>query len=186
MTILGANLPVSGWTLAVLVVGGAVSLLAWRTVARLARWRPGATLGALVSLTVVVALTATPKGTQPTLGVAACIPYDWNDFVFNIFHTGGGSAGDVFNFLLMFPLTFSLLLATRRVWPSVILSLALPTAIEFLQTVLPGRDCAITDMLTNSGGALLGVLAGWGVELRSRRRHAEPGWQKSGRQSVGP
>ena len=130
---------------------------------------------------MVVALTATPKGTQPTLGVAACIPYDWNDFVFNIFHTGGGSAGDVFNFLLMFPLTFSLLLATRRVWPSVVLGLALPIAIEFLQTVLPGRSCAITDMLTNSGGALLGVLAGWIVEVRARRGTATPG-----RQSVGP
>ena len=185
MTILGANLPVSGWTLAVLIVGGAVSLLAWRTIARLTRWRASATLGALLSLTVVVALTMTPKGTQPTWGVAACLPNDWNNFVYNVLHTGGGSAGDIFNFLLMFPLAFSLLLATRRVWPSVLLSLALPTAIEFLQTVLPGRNCAITDMLTNSGGALLGVLAGWGVELRSRRS-AQPGRQKSERQSVGP
>jgi glycopeptide antibiotics resistance protein len=186
VTILGANLPASGWTLAVLVVGGAISLLAWRTVARLARWRPGATLGALLSLTVVVALTLTPKGTQPTLGVAACIPYDWHDFVYNVFHTGGGSAGDVFNFVLMFPLTFSLVLATRRVVPIVILSLLVPTAIEFLQTLLPGRSCAVSDMVTNSAGAVLGAVAGWVVELRSRRRRARPRQRKPGRQEVGP
>jgi hypothetical protein len=185
VTILGANLPVSGWTLVVLVAGGAISVLAWRMLARMNRGRPGATLGALLSLTAVVALTLTPKGTHPTLGVAACIPYDWNDFVFNVFHTGGGSAGDVFNLLLMFPLTFSLVLATRRVVPVVILSLLLPTAIEFLQTALPGRSCAVSDMVTNSAGAVLGAVLGWIVELRSRRL-AQPERQKPGRQSVGP
>ena len=186
MKILGANLPVSGWTVAALVAGGAISMLVWRPLARWTRWRSGATLGALLSLTAIAALTVTPKGTRPTLGLAACLPYDWNDFVFNAFHTGGGSAGDVFNFLLMFPLTFSLVLATRRVVPVVILSLVLPTAIEFLQTALPGRSCAVSDMVTNSAGAVLGAVLGWIVDLRSRGRHAEPGRQKSGQQSVGP
>jgi glycopeptide antibiotics resistance protein len=169
VTILGANLPVSGWTLAVFIVGGTTSVLAWRTVARWTRWRPGATLCALLSLTVVVALTLTPKGTEPTLGVAACIPYDWNDFVYNVFHTGGGSAGDVFNVLLMVPLTFSLVFATRRVVPVIILGLLLPTAIEFVQTQLSGRSCAVSDMVTNTAGAVLGAVVAWVIERRSRR-----------------
>jgi glycopeptide antibiotics resistance protein len=182
--IIGAHVPVSGWTLVALAVGSTASLLWWQVVgqrARWRRWRPGATLCALLSFTLVVALTLTPDGSQPTLGLSACIPYDWNDFVYNIFHTGGGSGGEVLNLIVMVPLTFSVVLASRRVLPAVALGVLLPTGIEFLQTLLPGRDCAITDMLTNSLGGLLGAAAGWAVEVRSRRGTARPE-----RQSVGP
>jgi hypothetical protein len=147
MRILGADLPASGWTVVALTVGGLGSVLVWRTPRRrklCPRRRRGATLCALLSATVVIALTLTPKGTHPTPGFAACIPYDWNDFVHDVFHTGGGASADVLNFCLMFPLTLSLVLATRRVLPVVALGLLLPPGIELLQTQLPGRTCAVS------------------------------------------
>jgi glycopeptide antibiotics resistance protein len=172
MRILGADLPASGWTVVALTVGGLGSVLVWRTPRRrklCPRRRRGATLCALLSATVVIALTLTPKGTHPTPGFAACIPYDWNDFVHDVFHTGGGASADVLNFCLMFPLTLSLVLATRRVLPVVALGLLLPPGIELLQTQLPGRTCAVSDMVTNSVGAVVGAAVGWTIELRSRR-----------------
>ena len=175
MTIFGADLPVTGWTYVVLVAGAAVSVLVWLLIGRKTgwrHWRSGATLCALLSLTVVLALTLIPKGNQPALGLAACIPYDWDDFVYNVFHTGGGVAGDALNLFLMVPLTVSLVLATRRVFPIMLLGALLPLGIELIQTQLPGRSCAVSDLVTNSAGAVAGATVGWVIEARSRRtRH---------------
>lgn len=177
MTIFGADLPVTGWTYVTLVAGAAISVLVWVLIGRRTgwrHWRPRATLVALLSFTVVVALTVIPKGSQPALGLAACIPNDWNDFVHNVFHTGGGIAGDTLNLFLIFPLTCSLVLATRRVLPVLILGPLLPLGIELIQTQLPGRSCAVSDLVTNGAGAVLGAMAGWAIESRSRRTRREP------------
>lgn len=160
MTVLGAHVPVSGWTLAVLVVGAALSLLLWRPLARRRDWRPAATLAALLLLTATLALTVTPEGRGRPMGLRACIPDDLPDLVFNIFHTGGGLTGDLLNLVLMLPLTVSLVLATRRVLPAAAVAVLLPFSVELVQTQLPGRSCAISDLVTNAAGALLGVALG--------------------------
>lgn len=172
--VFGAHVPVSVWTLVVLMTGTVLSLLTWRSLARWRRWRPAATLASLLWLTVTLALTVTPVGHDPPMGLDACIPSDLNDLVFNIFHTGGGLAGDLLNLLLMLPLTFSFVLASRRVWPAVAVAVLLPFTIELTQTVLPGRYCAISDIVTNSVGALLGVALGWLAQ-----RHLMP-WSPPG------
>lgn len=164
MKILGAHVPVSVWTLVVVVTGVAVSLLVWRPLARSRRWRPDATLAALLFLTGALALTLAPAGGSPAMGLDACIPYDWNDFLFNVLHTGGGIAGGVLNLLLLLPLTSSLVLASRRMLPAVAVAVLLPPAVELVQTQLPGRSCGITDMLTNGAGALLGIAVGWAAQ----------------------
>lgn len=46
------------------------------------------------------------------MAFAACIPYDWNDLLFNVLHTGGGIFGNLLNLLLLLPLTVSFVLAT--------------------------------------------------------------------------
>ena len=89
--------------------------------------------------------------------------------MYNVFHTGGGIAGDALNLFLIFPLTCSLVLATRRVFPVMILGPLLPLGIELIQTQLPGRSCAVSDLVTNSAGAVTGATAGWAIESRSRR-----------------
>lgn len=167
-------MPVSSWTLVTLVVGVAISLLVWRPLARWRRWQPSATLAALLSFTAVAALTLTPIGDQPSIGLDACIPADWNDFVFNVLHTGGGISGDGLNFLLLLPLTLSLVLASGRTAPAIALALFLPPAIELAQTQLPGRWCGVTDALTNGTGALLGVALGWAARRWWRQRRGEP------------
>jgi VanZ like family len=182
VTVLGAQVPVSGWTPVVLVGGVAISLLAWRRLARWRRWGPGATLAALLWFTVVVALTLTPYGDQPSIGLDACIPADWNDFVFNVLHTGGGISGDLLNLLLLMPLTISLVLASHRVLPAVV-AVLLPLAIELAQTQLPGRWCGVTDALTNGVGALFGIAVGLAAQRLPRR--PRPGLSPSASRAVG-
>ena len=175
MIVFGAHVPVSGWTLVALAAGAVLSLLLWRPLARWRRWQSAATLASLLFLTLTLALTVTPKGHDPPTNVYACIPNDLPDLIFNIFHTGGGLTGDLLNLMLMLPLTFSLTLATRRVLPGVAVAMLLPFAIELTQTVLPGRYCAISDVVSNGAGALLGVaLAHQLLVHRSRPVHRCP------------
>jgi VanZ family protein len=150
--------------LVVVAAGVAISLLVWRPLVRWCRWRSGATLAALLLFTVCIALTLTPDGDQPAMGLDACIPADWNDFLFNVLHTGGGIVADVLNALLLFPLTISLVLASTRLLPAIPVAVLLPPAVELIQAQLPGRSCAITDMITNGAGALLGIAVGWAIQ----------------------
>ncbi len=161
MIVFGAHVPVSIWTVVVLVVGAVLSLLLWWPLARWRRWQPAATLASLLLLTGTLALTVTPKGQDPPIGLDACIPSDLPDLVFNIVQIGDGLAGGLLNLLLMLPLTVSLVLATRRVRLGVAVALLLPFAVELTQTRLPGRYCGLSDLLINSAGALLGVALGW-------------------------
>jgi VanZ family protein len=163
MTVLGAHVPVSDWTVLALLAGGLLSVLLWRPVVHAWHWQPRATLATLLFLTVTLALTVTPDGNGPPNGLAPCIPNDLPDLVFNIFFTGGGVGGEALNFLLMLPLTFSLVLASRRGWPALLIALALPVAVELAQTEVPGRYCAVGDVVTNTAGALFGTVLGWFV-----------------------
>jgi glycopeptide antibiotics resistance protein len=174
VTVFGAHVPVSVWTLVALVGGVAVSLLVWRRLARWWNWRPGATLGALLSLTVALTLTVTPVPGGTRLGLAACIPYDWNDLIYNVLYTGGGVFATLLNLVLLGPLAVSLVLATRRVLPAVAVGLLLPPAVELVQTQLPGRGCTVADWLANSAGAVLGAVVGWALQRRLRTAECLP------------
>jgi hypothetical protein len=130
-----------------------------------------------MSLTAALAFTLTPDGNEPPIGLSPCIPNGLDDLIFNIFHTGGGPAADALNVLLLIPLTTSLVIASRRPAIAVAVSILLPVGIELTQTVVPGRYCAISDIVTNSTGGLLGVLVGFLATrlLRRRNRPARPG-----------
>lgn len=166
MTVLGAHVPLSGWTLLGLMVSVVLSLALW-PLARRAGWRPGWALAALLSAGLALALTVTPEPGLPVQGVAACIPYDWNDLLYNVLYTGGGVFAGLLNLLLLLPLAVSLVLATRRAWPAVLTVVALPWVIEAIQTQLPGRACTVSDILANVAGGALGIVlaASW---LRGR------------------
>lgn len=182
VTVLGAHVPVSVWTLVAVAAGLVVSLLVWRPLARWRHWQPGATLAALLLFTITVALTLTPEGDRPAMGLDACIPYDWNDFLFNVLHTGGGIVGNVLNVLMLLPLTTSLVLASRRMLPVVAVAVLLSPVIELVQSQLPGRSCTINDIVTNDTGALLGIAVGWGVQRWLQRTRPEQSTSASDRQ----
>lgn len=146
--------------------GAAISLLVWRRLARWLGWRPEATLGVALSLTVALTLTVTPVPGGTTMALGACIPYDWNDFLYNVLYTGGGVFAVLLNLTLMFPLGACLVLATRRLLPAVAVGLLLPLVVEYAQTELPGRSCTVSDWLTNTAGALLGAAVGWVLHRR--------------------
>jgi hypothetical protein len=166
MNLWGTHIPFSGWTAAALVAGAVLSVgLGRRAGERRLAWT-----WTWVSLTSALALTLTPDGHNPPIGLAPCIPYDLNDLILNIFHTGGGPAGDAFNVLLLIPLTAGLVVASRRTAIAVAVALLLPVGIELTQTVVPGRFCAISDVVTNSTGGLLGVLVGCVVARAARCR----------------
>jgi len=161
----GAHIPFSGWTVAALAAGAALSVaLGRRSGERSVAWSC-----ALMSLTAALAFTLTPDGHDPPIGLAPCIPNGLDDLIFNIFHTGGGPAADALNVLLLMPLTTSLVVAARRPAIAVAVAILLPVGIELTQTVVPGRFCAVSDIVTNTTGGLLGVLVGY-VAARVRRR----------------
>lgn len=72
-----------------------------------------------------------------------------------------GEIDDVLNVLLFVPLgaTLALLLA-RRAWPvAIVAAFALSAAVEFAQRSIPGRVPDGDDVLWNTVGATIGVLA---------------------------
>jgi len=107
------------------------------------------------------------------MGLDACIPYGWNDFLFNAVHNGGGIRDDVLNVFLLLPLTTSLVLTSHRILPTVTVAVLLSPAIELVQSQLPGRSCSTNDVLTDDSGALLGITIGWAA-LRRLQRHRTP------------
>lgn len=169
MTFAGTHLPVSTWTLVAILAGAVLSVIGFRRLAHSRNWPPVPTLSALLLLTGTLAVTVTPDGDRPPLGLTACVPEDWNDLLFNVIHAGGGPGGVLLNLLLFLPLAATVVLTTRRVWPAVAVSL-LPPAVELVQTLLPGRSCGVSDLLTNVAGVLLGVAISWGVERRRAGR----------------
>jgi hypothetical protein len=78
-----------------------------------------------------------------------------------------GTADVLLNLLVFLPLG-GLMATVLRGWRVVFIAACLTVGIETLQTGIPGRDPALQDLLTNTGGALAGVLlvtrgiGGWG------------------------
>lgn len=176
MDVWGAHVPVSGWTAAALLVGVALSVLLWRPLARRTDWRGPWTLVALLSVSAVLALTLTPGDSVRHVGLRECIPREPSDLRHMVFHTGGGIVADGLNVLLTLPVTLGMVMATRRLTPALLVSPLLPLFIETTQTLIPGRVCAVSDLVTNTIGGLIGALSGWAlrrapVERRRRGSH---------------
>lgn len=170
MIVFDARVPMSGWTLVGLVVGTAASLFCWRAIARKLEWRPAPTLVALLSLTAILAITGAPDGALPPIRLSDCVPLDLSKLAYKALHTGGGLTADVLNGILPMPFTAALTLASGRGRLVLVIAVLLPGLIELTQTLLPGRQCAISDYLTNTLGGIAGVGLGWVL----RRRLPQP------------
>ncbi|GAA5171263.1 hypothetical protein GCM10023321_69570 [Pseudonocardia eucalypti] len=168
--------PISRWTPLVALLGVAFALLGWRPLARWARWYRLPTLGALLALAGVVALTLSPRGWYGNhRSLAECVPTEWWQLASSAAGVGG-SAESILNIVLFVPLGFCLVMASRRVmWPAALMA-SMPIAIELLQVVVPGRQCSPRDWLANALGGLIGVTAAALTRhiLRRRARRHSP------------
>ncbi|WP_033289204.1 VanZ family protein [Amycolatopsis jejuensis] len=167
MRVFGAHVPMSGWTLFALGAGVLVSLLVARPLARRTGRPAGLVLTTLLLACATLSLTLTPDGPEAPGGLRACLPDTFSDLLHTAFHTGGGLAGNALNLLLLFPLTTAITVTTRRIVASAVVALVLAPVIEAVQSQLPGRMCSVSDLITNTLGALAGVLVGYLV-LRRR------------------
>jgi VanZ family protein len=72
------------------------------------------------------------------------------------------------NVILFLPMGFLRRLAGRRLWRAAALGAAVSLCVESLQVFIPGRVPSAYDLVTNSGGALLGAVLGgrWGPAAR--------------------
>lgn len=170
MDVWGAHVPLSWWTVAALLVGAAPAVPLWRPLARWRGWRRRWTLIAWVSLVVVLSLTLTPGDDLHHTGLRECIPRTFPDLRRSVLHTGGGIVADGLNVLLTVPVTLSMVMATRGLLPALLISPLLPLTVELTQTVIPGRVCAVSDLVANTIGGLLGAAIGWGLNRRRRPR----------------
>jgi VanZ family protein len=60
------------------------------------------------------------------------------------------------NVVLFLPIGFLLVIATRRWWVGMLIGVALSTACESVQALLPGRVSSIDDIVANTIGAIAG------------------------------
>lgn len=161
--------PISRWTLLSGVVLLVVSLLSWRQVASALGWRRKPTLLTLLALTMALSLTLSPRDwLRNHKSLHQCLPSDWADLGESMLHVGG-SLESVLNIILLMPLGYGLVVASRRaVWPAALM-MTLPAGIELLQVIVPGRQCSPSDWAANALGGLIGVAAGALVNRRLRR-----------------
>ncbi|MEU0514529.1 MULTISPECIES: VanZ family protein [Amycolatopsis] len=160
MSIFGAYVPVSGWTVLVMLLGGAVSVLFAPRIARRRGWRQAPAVVTALLLTAVASVTLTPGDETHANGVEACLPDGLSDLVSVGLHSGGGVAGNLLNVVLMFPFAGAVVVTTGRILPGVVVSLAVPMVVELVQSVIPGRFCSVSDLLANVVGGLVGVALG--------------------------
>ena len=69
-------------------------------------------------------------------------------------------ADGILNLVFFMPLGAAIAWNARRFWLATIAGLLLSTAVELAQTLIPGRDPALSDMLFNTAGAAAGALIG--------------------------
>jgi hypothetical protein len=151
------------------LVLGALALLA----AQLFRWGRLASVLAGVSLALALSVTLVrPFWGGVRLGdpLLVCVP--------GVFSVAG--SGAMLNFVMLMPLAFFGVLATKRPLLVALGCASVSAGIEISQAVFELGVCDGQDFLNNSVGAALGALAGWLVLLalgrnrRQLRREAAP------------
>ncbi|RFU36921.1 hypothetical protein DZF91_35575 [Actinomadura logoneensis] len=152
------------WAVLALLAAGA-----WRPLVRRRGWPPLPSLGLLLWTCLILAMTL-PMAVEPGAGerLSMCLAHPAGRVGWAARTFGDRGLEDVMNVALWVPSGALSVLATRRAVaaPSV-LALAF-VAVEFLQTLDPGRECDPGDMLYNSTGLFLGALAA-GLAIRARR-----------------
>ncbi|GLH95087.1 VanZ family protein [Phytohabitans aurantiacus] len=147
----------------------------FQPLARKLGWPPLPTLGALLGLAAIAALTLPPPpGEGYSRELAACgrALTDIGDFARALVATSdrGERVGNV---LMFMPFTFFATLASRRPGPVALVGVLLPLAIEVTQSLLDlGRDCAARDWANNAIGAVLGVALAVAVLRLSKARRS--------------
>lgn len=159
---------------ATFAVLAALAVAVHRPVARRAGWPPRATVGLLVSLAAVAAITLPSGPGAAVTGPAwSALPGCW-DTLFDPVGTGwelsAGSRGErLANTVMFLPVGCFAVLATGRAAAPLLAAVLLPVPVELVQAVAgAGRLCAGADWATNGLGAFLGGLVGW-LLVRWRR-----------------
>ncbi|MFC6878757.1 MULTISPECIES: VanZ family protein [Actinomadura] len=152
---------------AVLAAGAA--LLVWRPLVRRTGWAAPPTLALLAWTGLVLAMTL-PMTVAPGSGgrLGRCVAHPVADIAWSVRIFGTRGLEDVMNVALWVPCGFLAVLATRRPIAAPAVTAAVFVAVEFLQTLDPGRECDPGDWAYNSAGVAAGALVG-AVLIRRRR-----------------
>lgn len=102
-----------------------------------------------VAVVAILALTLTPFGSRPPGPFSTCVACGPR-----------GLADGILNLLLFVPLGCFLAWYSRASLASLVFGLLLSTAIELLQTIIPGRDPSLSDIIFNTAGTVVGALIG--------------------------
>jgi hypothetical protein len=107
---------------------------------------------ALVAVVLIIlALTLRPSGHAPSPAFSFALTLARREL-----------ADGILNLLLFVPLGMVLAWNSGRVAPAAICGAFLSLGIELAQTIVPGRDPALSDIIFNSAGAFIGAIAGRG------------------------
>jgi hypothetical protein len=108
---------------------------------------PGRRIAITVTVVAILCLTVLPSGSGPPLPFSYALTADprW-------------LADGILNLLLFVPLGLAVEWNARSIWIAVICGLLLSTTIEMAQTIIPGRDPALGDIIFNTLGTLAGAV----------------------------
>jgi len=153
------------WFLPVLVLGLLAAALSAARIARWARIQPIVAFLLVVSVGLIVAATLTPLETALADGVASSGTCDMERASWAPLSMYLRPTGAALNVLLFIPLGMALgMLPRRRRWTTIaiVVGLVSPLVVEGTQLLVPalGRGCQAADVVDNTTGFLIGLLAG--------------------------
>ena len=104
-------------------------------------------LAVIAAVLAILLLTLTPSGNRPPL-----------PFSYEIGGERRWLADGILNLCLFVPLGLAVGWQSRSPWPAALCGFLLSTAVELAQTMVPGRDPALSDIIFNSLGATVGAV----------------------------
>lgn len=136
------------------------------------RWNAGSERMPLVAIVLaVLLLTLTPFAGLERAPFSYCVGCEHRYL-----------ADGILNLALFVPLGFLATSAAENRWKGFAAGVALSVFIEIVQTLVPGRDPGLTDIIFNSAGAAVGALVSGRV---SRWFATTPGWWSGGASLAG-
>lgn len=142
-----------------LLLAGALTATLLRYAARL-DWVRALLLAQALTLVAVVSWVpkdGPPTWLRPELSMLRqCFTTKWR---WRTYGPGAWVADVIPNIVLYVPVGIALALALKRRWLAAVLSIGLTVGTELYQGVFTDRECTGTDVLSNTSGALIGVLA---------------------------